>query len=114
MRDVPIAAYDVGLLQAIASCTDVLPRLLSFRPNFEFVNYQFGATENSIKSLTLLVLEEFLHIVQEHKGDGFPKEKICKLHHATRDEKRCQALRKREKLLQGLGIRQELSSDGGE
>ncbi|KAF6169153.1 hypothetical protein GIB67_038650 [Kingdonia uniflora] len=63
-RDVPIVTYDVGLLQAVASCTDALPSLFSFRPNFESVNYQFGATENSIESLTLLVLEEFLHIVQ--------------------------------------------------
>ncbi|KAF6174523.1 hypothetical protein GIB67_004717 [Kingdonia uniflora] len=63
-RDVPIVTYDVGLLQAVASCIDALPSLFSFRPNFESVNYQFGATENSIESLTLLVLEEFLHIIQ--------------------------------------------------
>ncbi|KAF6167898.1 hypothetical protein GIB67_027676 [Kingdonia uniflora] len=47
-------------------------------------------------------------------GDRFLEEKICKLHHAIRDEKQRQALRKREELLQGHGMRQELSSDGGE
>ncbi|KAI4346740.1 hypothetical protein L6164_007612 [Bauhinia variegata] len=51
---------------------------------------------------------------KEGKGDGFLEEKVCKLRHATRDEMRRLALRKREQLLQGLGMRQELSSDGGE
>lgn len=51
---------------------------------------------------------------KEGKGDGFLGEKIRKLRHATRDEMRRRALRKREELLQGLGMRQELSSDGGE
>lgn len=51
---------------------------------------------------------------KEGKGDGFLGEKICKLRHATRDEMRRRALRKREELLQGLGMRQEMSSDGGE
>ncbi|XWS75634.1 hypothetical protein CRYUN_Cryun01aG0107800 [Craigia yunnanensis] len=51
---------------------------------------------------------------KEGKGDGFLEEKVCRLRHATRDEMRRRALRKREELLQGLGMRQELASDGGE
>ncbi|XP_010694206.2 auxin transport protein BIG [Beta vulgaris subsp. vulgaris] len=51
---------------------------------------------------------------KEGNGDGFLGEKILNLRHATRDEMRRRALRKREELLQGLGMRQELSSDGGE
>ncbi|KAI4352365.1 hypothetical protein L6164_006625 [Bauhinia variegata] len=51
---------------------------------------------------------------KEGNGDGFLEEKVRKLRHATRDEMRRLALRKREELLQGLGMRQELSSDGGE
>lgn len=37
---------------------------------------------------------------KETNGDGFLGEKICKLRHATRDEMRRRALRKREELLQ--------------
>lgn len=51
---------------------------------------------------------------KEGKGDGFLGEKVHKLRHATRDEMRRLALRKREKLLRGLGMRQEVASDGGE
>ncbi|KAE9590312.1 hypothetical protein Lal_00028044 [Lupinus albus] len=51
---------------------------------------------------------------KEGKGDGFLEEKVLKLRHATKDEMRRRALQKREELLQGLGMRQELSSDGGE
>ncbi|GAV60100.1 ZZ domain-containing protein/E3_UbLigase_R4 domain-containing protein [Cephalotus follicularis] len=51
---------------------------------------------------------------KEGKGDGFLEEKVQMLRHATRDEMRRRALRKREELLQGLGMRQELASDGGE
>lgn len=51
---------------------------------------------------------------KESNGDGFLGEKIHKLRHATRDEMRRRALRKREELLQGLGMRQEFASDGGE
>ncbi|XP_057522070.1 auxin transport protein BIG [Amaranthus tricolor] len=51
---------------------------------------------------------------KEGNGDGFLGEKIIKLRHATKDEMRRLALRRREELLQGLGMRQELSSDGGE
>uniref|UniRef100_A0A1D1Y594 Auxin transport protein BIG n=1 Tax=Anthurium amnicola TaxID=1678845 RepID=A0A1D1Y594_9ARAE len=51
---------------------------------------------------------------KERTGDGFLGEKVHKLRHATRDEMRRRALRKREELLQGLGMRQELASDGGE
>lgn len=51
---------------------------------------------------------------REGKGDGFLAEKVHQLRHATRDEMRRCALRKREKLLEGLRMRQEPSSDGGE
>ncbi|GLT56357.1 hypothetical protein SLA2020_294010 [Shorea laevis] len=51
---------------------------------------------------------------KEGQGDGFLEEKVRRLRHATRDEMRRRALRKREELLQGLGMRQELASDGGE
>ncbi|KAK9683093.1 hypothetical protein RND81_10G116300 [Saponaria officinalis] len=51
---------------------------------------------------------------KEGKGDGFLGGKILKLRHTTRDEMRRRALRKREELLQGLGMRQEVCSDGGE
>ncbi|GAA0151174.1 ubiquitin-protein ligase [Lithospermum erythrorhizon] len=51
---------------------------------------------------------------KEGNGDGFLGDKVRHLRHATRDEMRRRALRKREELLQGLGMRQELSSDGGE
>lgn len=37
---------------------------------------------------------------KEDNGDGFLKDKVHKLRHATRDEKRRQALRKRKELLQ--------------
>ncbi|MCI16984.1 auxin transport protein BIG, partial [Trifolium medium] len=50
---------------------------------------------------------------KEGKGDGFLVDEVSKLRHATRNEMRRRALRKREELLQGLGMRQELSSDGG-
>ncbi|KAL2329771.1 hypothetical protein Fmac_017352 [Flemingia macrophylla] len=50
---------------------------------------------------------------KEGKGDGFLEEKVSNLRHATKDEKRRMALQKREELLQGLGMRQELSSNGG-
>ncbi|CAN1826681.1 Auxin transport protein BIG [Linum perenne] len=51
---------------------------------------------------------------KEGKGDGCLEEKVNELRRATRDEMRRRALRKRHELLQGLGMRQELSSDGGE
>ncbi|CAN4082734.1 unnamed protein product [Withania somnifera] len=51
---------------------------------------------------------------KEGKGDGFLAQEVHQLRHATRDEMRRRALRKRTELLQGLGMRQELSSDGGE
>ncbi|EEE69254.1 hypothetical protein OsJ_28507 [Oryza sativa Japonica Group] len=50
---------------------------------------------------------------KENNGDGFLAEKIQELRHATRDEMRRRALKKREMLLQGLGMRQEFASDGG-
>ncbi|RWW77221.1 hypothetical protein BHE74_00014631 [Ensete ventricosum] len=51
---------------------------------------------------------------RENHGDGFLGERIHKLRHATRDEMRRRALRKREELLQGLGMRQEFAMDGAE
>ncbi|PKA57546.1 Auxin transport protein BIG [Apostasia shenzhenica] len=51
---------------------------------------------------------------KDDTGKGFLRDKVHKLRHATKDEKRRRALMKREKLLQGLGMRQELASDGGE
>lgn len=51
---------------------------------------------------------------KEGNGDGFLEEKVLRLRNATREEKKRRALRKREELLQGLGMRQELASDGGE
>ncbi|CAA6661511.1 unnamed protein product [Spirodela intermedia] len=51
---------------------------------------------------------------KETTGDGFLGEKVRSLRHATRDEMRRRALRKRQELLQGLGMRQEVASDGGE
>ncbi|XP_042440937.1 auxin transport protein BIG-like [Zingiber officinale] len=50
----------------------------------------------------------------ENNGDGFLGEKIHKLRHASRDEMRRQALRRREELLLGLGMRQEFAIDGAE
>ncbi|KAI3768455.1 hypothetical protein L2E82_19139 [Cichorium intybus] len=50
---------------------------------------------------------------KEGKGDGFLAEKVSGLRHATRDEMKRLALMKRKELLQGLGMRQELGSDGG-
>lgn len=51
---------------------------------------------------------------KESNGDGFLGEKIDNLRHATKDEKRRRALRRREELLRGLGMRREFASDGGE
>ncbi|KAG8384569.1 hypothetical protein BUALT_Bualt04G0131400 [Buddleja alternifolia] len=60
--------------------------------------------------------ENLLDTLTDKEGtdNGFLAEKVCQLRHATRDEMRRRALRKREQLLQGLGMRQELTSDGGE
>lgn len=51
---------------------------------------------------------------KDGKGEGFLTEKVMKLRHATHSEMRKRALQKREELLQGLGMRRELTSDGGE
>ncbi|GAB2300127.1 hypothetical protein Dimus_038603 [Dionaea muscipula] len=51
---------------------------------------------------------------KEGKGDGFLGEEISKLRHATREDMRRRALRRRKELLQGLGMRQEFSPDGGD
>ncbi|OMO52577.1 Zinc finger, ZZ-type [Corchorus capsularis] len=61
MKDVPYVEYDPSLLEAVASCADVLPNL--FRPSFEFVN-NIAATEGNFESLALLLVEEFIHLVQ--------------------------------------------------
>ncbi|KAK6154972.1 hypothetical protein DH2020_009220 [Rehmannia glutinosa] len=60
--------------------------------------------------------ENLLDTLTDKEGtdNGFLAEKVRQLRHATRDEMRRRALRKREQLLQGLGMRQELTSDGGE
>ncbi|KAF8656506.1 hypothetical protein HU200_060675 [Digitaria exilis] len=50
---------------------------------------------------------------KENNGDGFLGDKIHELRHATREEMRRRALKKREMLLQGMGMRQEFASDGG-
>lgn len=42
---------------------------------------------------------------KEGKGDGFLAEKVHKLRHATRDEMRRRALRKREEMLQVLNFK---------
>ncbi|KAL2499836.1 Auxin transport protein BIG [Abeliophyllum distichum] len=60
--------------------------------------------------------ENLLDTLSDKDGnsDGFLAEKVRQLRHATRDEQRRRALRRREELLQGLGMRQELGSGGGE
>ncbi|XP_075510636.1 LOW QUALITY PROTEIN: auxin transport protein BIG-like [Primulina tabacum] len=60
--------------------------------------------------------ENLLDSLTDKDGNdaGFLAEKIRQLRHATRDEMRRRALRKREQLLQGLGMRQESTSDGGD
>jgi E3 ubiquitin-protein ligase UBR4 len=51
---------------------------------------------------------------KEGKNEGFLLEKILQLRNSTRDEMRRRALRRREELLEGLGMRREVRSDGGE
>lgn len=60
--------------------------------------------------------ENLLDTLTDKEGtdSGFLAEKVRQLRRATRDEMRRRALKKREQLLQGLGMRQELTSDGGE
>ncbi|KAI3452175.1 hypothetical protein Pfo_008840 [Paulownia fortunei] len=60
--------------------------------------------------------ENLLDTLTDKEGtdNGFLAEKVRQLRHATRDEMRRRALMKREQLLKGLGMRQELTSDGGE
>ncbi|KAG6408148.1 hypothetical protein SASPL_131151 [Salvia splendens] len=59
--------------------------------------------------------ENLLDTLTDKEGNenGFLAEKVRQLRHATRDEMRRLALKKREQLLQGLGMRQ-MTSDGGE
>ncbi|GFS30531.1 auxin transport protein [Actinidia rufa] len=61
VKDIPYIEYDAALLQAVASFADVLPRL--FRPEFDFINSN-APVESSCESLILLLLEEFLLLVQ--------------------------------------------------
>lgn len=61
VKDMPYVKYDALILHAIASFADVLPSL--FQPCFEFANNHCAA-EGSFESIILLLLEEFLHIVQ--------------------------------------------------
>ncbi|GFS30485.1 auxin transport protein [Actinidia rufa] len=61
VKDIPYVEYDAALLQAVASFADVLPRL--FMPEFDFVNSN-APVESSCESLILLLLEEFLLLVQ--------------------------------------------------
>ncbi|KAG4192792.1 hypothetical protein ERO13_A07G178901v2 [Gossypium hirsutum] len=61
LKDVPYVEYDSSVLEAIASCADVLPNL--FRPSFEFVN-NIAVTEGNFESLVLSLLEEFVHLVR--------------------------------------------------
>ncbi|KAL8471843.1 hypothetical protein ACS0TY_029181 [Phlomoides rotata] len=60
--------------------------------------------------------ENLLDTLTDKEGtdNGFLSEKVQQLRHATRDEMRRLALKKREQLLQGLGMHQETTSDGGE
>ncbi|XP_057769810.1 auxin transport protein BIG [Salvia miltiorrhiza] len=59
--------------------------------------------------------ENLLDTLTDKEGteNGLLAEKVRQLRHATRDEMRRLALKKREQLLQGLGMRQ-VTSDGGE
>ncbi|KAL5723323.1 RING-type E3 ubiquitin transferase [Ranunculus cassubicifolius] len=67
-KDSPYVTCDSEILQAVASCADVLPRL--FRQKFEFANYSPSSSDNSFESLALILLEEFLHFVQVFFCDG--------------------------------------------
>ncbi|GER49260.1 E3 ubiquitin-protein ligase UBR4 [Striga asiatica] len=60
--------------------------------------------------------ENLLDTLTDKEGtdNGYLAEKVRQLRRATRDEMRRRALKKREQLLQGLGMRQEVTSDGGE
>ncbi|XAR51615.1 Ubiquitin--protein ligase [Bertholletia excelsa] len=60
-KDNPYVEYDAALLQAVASFADVLAHL--FRFEFDFVNSSI-AVDNNVESLILLLLEEFLLLVQ--------------------------------------------------
>ncbi|CAK9175800.1 unnamed protein product [Ilex paraguariensis] len=60
-KDIPYVVYDAVLLQAVAFVADVLPIL--FRPGFEFVSSNVPV-ECSFESLVVLLLEEFLQLVQ--------------------------------------------------
>lgn len=61
MKDIPNVGYDASLLQEVALCADLLPRL--FKIGCEFANNQ-AVVEGSSDCLVLLLLEEFLLLVQ--------------------------------------------------
>lgn len=61
IKNIPYVEYDTSLLREVASCSNKLPYL--FRLGFEFAN-NHAAVEGSLESLVLLLLEEFLHLVQ--------------------------------------------------
>lgn len=63
---IPYVEYDSLLLEACASYADAFPGLFSIR--FEFVNSS-SIIEGTFESLILLLLEEFLHLIQAFFGN---------------------------------------------
>lgn len=61
VKEVPYVEYDALLLQSVTSLADAVPNL--FRLGFEYVNSHV-AVESSFESLIVMLLEEFLHLVQ--------------------------------------------------
>lgn len=59
-KDVPCVEFDVSLVKAVASFSDVLSSL--FRVEFEFITTH--AITEGLESIILMVVEEFLHMVQ--------------------------------------------------
>lgn len=60
-KGVPYVEYEASLVKAVASFADALSSL--FRVEFEFVSTH-AISEGSFESIILMVVEEFLHIVQ--------------------------------------------------
>lgn len=75
VKEIPYVKYDTLLLRAIASFADQLPSL--FRSSFEFANNH--AAEGSLESIILLLLEEFLNMVQVIfcSGSAFQNIQAC-------------------------------------
>lgn len=61
LKDAPCFEYDASLVKAVGLFADVLSSL--FRVEFEFATTH-ASTEGSFESIILMVVEEFLHIVQ--------------------------------------------------